>query len=455
MFDFLLSEEKKMRRHAANWLEVAERVYHFRRDLLPAAQVQQLVAATGDLKLRLKDKADASKLKIAIEKLEDVLRQTGGRIYPTSSLVENVEFLLVAAIVILGLRAYFVQPFKIPTNSMWPTYYGMTHELIRPGEEHGTLAQVGRFLAFGATHYELKAPADGEVMVPVVPYTNGEYGMPYSIKPGRMLGVIPTTRREYTFFVDGTPVRLETPGDFGFERVLDDAFGFGKPARFGAQLREQIRLHPAPETATMYFSSGGREHERRINLLPIGKKVRKGETIVSFDILTGDLLFVDRVTYNFFPPKVGQGFVFKTENIDAPDMKDRNTGEQIRQYYIKRLVGTPGDRLEVRVPKPTRDGANDTVDSAGQLLRNGAPITGADAFVANAERRGLYRGYTNIGLLGVGKVAEVPANNYMAMGDNSPESADSRYWGFVPNKDVVGKPLFIYYPLTRRWGLAK
>ena len=57
-----------------------------------------------------------------------MLRRTGGAIYPKSSLVENVEFFLVAAIVILGIRTYFLQPFKIPTNSMWPTYNGMTPE---------------------------------------------------------------------------------------------------------------------------------------------------------------------------------------------------------------------------------------------------------------------------------------------------------------------------------------
>ena len=49
------------------------------------------------------------------------MRRTGGAIYPKTALIENVEFFLVAAIVILGIRTYFVQPFKIPTNSMWPT----------------------------------------------------------------------------------------------------------------------------------------------------------------------------------------------------------------------------------------------------------------------------------------------------------------------------------------------
>ena len=55
-----------------------------------------------------------------------MLRAHGGKIYPQSTLVEYVEFFLVAAIVILGLRAYFVQPFKIPTGSMQPTLMGDT-----------------------------------------------------------------------------------------------------------------------------------------------------------------------------------------------------------------------------------------------------------------------------------------------------------------------------------------
>jgi hypothetical protein len=126
VFSFLYSEQKKMRQTAENWLEVADRVFKYRRDQLNESQTKKLLGATGELKLRLKEKADASKLKMSVESLEGILRDTGGRIYPVSSIVENVEFFLVAAIVILGLRAYFVQPFKIPTNSMWPTYYGMT-----------------------------------------------------------------------------------------------------------------------------------------------------------------------------------------------------------------------------------------------------------------------------------------------------------------------------------------
>ncbi|MBI2515551.1 MAG: signal peptidase I [Opitutae bacterium] len=444
-----------MRRHAANWLEVADRVYKFRRDQLTGTQGQQLVAAAGELKLRLKERADASKLKLAIERLEVALRDVGGRHYPASSLVENVEFFLVAAIVILGLRAYFVQPFKIPTNSMWPSYYGMTHELIEEGKEPGALGRLGRLLAFGATNYSVTAPASGEVLAGVVAYDSNYVRMIGSEKTGRSLLLFPSAHKEYTFMVNGSPAKLEVPADFDLDRVLEEKLGL-KRGTLGDYLLRQARTMGAKlESSAMTVRLGGRSREARVYWVPLNRTVQAGAKILSFDILTGDLLFVDRITYNFAPPKVGQGFVFKTENIHSPSMEDA-AGNQIQQYYIKRLVGLPGDKLEVRAPNGAynRDGGARAGDTGGQLFRNGAPITGAEAFAANAKRLGKFPGYTGIGLLEFGRVAEVPAHSFMALGDNSPASLDSRYWGFIPEKDVVGKPLFIYYPLTSRWGIA-
>jgi len=193
--------------------------------------------------------------------------------------------------------------------------------------------------------------------------------------------------------------------------------------------------------------------ERTVYWVPTGKKVKKGESVMSFDILTGDLLFVERISYNFVQPKVGSGFVFKTGNIRSPEMQDV-AGNQISQYYVKRLVGTPGDTLEIKAPV---------------LYRNGKPVEGSDAFGKNARREGKYPGYTNNtggpvmldgvqvsdGTLPPGGTVTVPANSFFALGDNSPRSKDSRFWGFVPEKDVVGRPLFIYFPLTSRWGPAR
>ncbi len=439
-----------MRQNAANWLEVADRVYKFRRDQLSEAQNQKLLGAATAVKLRLKEKADASKLKLAVESLEGVLRDTGGRIYPQSSLVENVEFFLVAAIVILGLRAYFIQPFKIPTNSMWPSYYGMTAEVFKAGEEPGLVRKVARLLTLGASNYTVTAPVDGEVTVPV--FRNGQVA--FTERAGRSLGVFPTLMREYTFMVGGQPAKVTVPADFQgeFEQVLDESFKGASPS-FYSVLQSSAAKHPDAERSTMVVRGGAQPVERTVYWLPIGKLVKKGEALLSFDILTGDLLFVDRMSYHFVQPMVGSGFVFKTGNIHSPEMQDA-AGNQISQYYVKRLVGTPGDTLEIKAPV---------------LYRNGKPIEGSDAFGKNARREGKYPGYTNNaggpmlvdgviasdGTMPAGGTVTVPPNSFFALGDNSPRSKDSRFWGFVPEKDVVGRPLFIYFPLTSRWGPAK
>ncbi len=425
-----------MRKHAANFLAVSSRVYKFRRDRLNDIQKQRLQAAIGELKTLLKERAAANKLKTGIEKLETLLCEVGGRHYPMDAIVGNVEFFLVAAIVILGLRAYFVQPFKIPTNSMWPTYYGITYELFTPATEPGLLEKVGRLAAFGAIHHEAVAPCNGEVWLPVLIYGSYNTATLYRTeKSGRIFGVFPTTRREYLVSVGSDYAHIEVPIDFNFDKVLQEKYG----KSVEEIVQDYICRGKIPETSMMPFAMDGVSKNVLVYWIPTGQQVKLGEKVVSFDILAGDLLFVDRITYNFFRPKVGQGFVFKTENIHSPEMENFN-GMQIRQYYIKRLVGTPGDTLEVKAP---------------ELWHNGAPITGAAAFRKNAMQGEKYPGYTAVRLLIPGHQVAVPEHNYFVMGDNSPESADSRYWGFVPEKDVVGRPLFIYYPLTSRWGPAR
>jgi signal peptidase I len=427
MFGWFASQEKKMREHAGNWLELADKVYHYRRDVLPEAEVQQLQGRTSELQVMLKERAGAEKLKLGIERLEEVLRRTGGAIYPKSALVENVEFFLVAALVILGIRAYFVQPFKIPTNSMWPTYSGMTPEVFaRQEDEPGIIARGLRLVTFGAQRYSMNAPASGEVLIPIVG-GGSRVMIPFRNVPGRTWLVLPTTLKEYTLVVGGRPVTVEVPADFDFEWAVRDAFfpeernsrdpGGTDLARLIARQRDTIS------------AEGG-----QIRFLRTGKNVRAGERVLAFDIITGDQLFVDRMSYHFVPPSVGDGFVFRTGNIPGIAQVYGD------QYYIKRLVGTPGDTLEVK--------------DYG-LLRNGKPITGAKVFAGNAERSGNYVGYRNEGLLAKGETLKVGAYQYFAMGDNSANSADGRVWGFVPAKDVVGRPLAVYFPFTKHWGPAR
>jgi signal peptidase I len=426
--------EQQMRENASNWLELGDKVYHYRRDVLPATQVAELQSHLNGLRAACKARQNAANLKLEIEALEEVLRRTGGAIYPKTALVENVEFFLVAAIVILGIRTYFIQPFKIPTNSMWPTYYGMTSEVFpTPADEPSAIKSAARVAAFGAWPHRLDAPTDGEILVPI---RSGGRGMVYSrFVPGRTWLVIPTTLREYTLLVDDQPVKVKLPIDFDFDWTVSEAFfplkGNFNIGKFAQEVDRLLKDHQFVDRKV---------NGETVRCLRTGRKVRKGERVLAFDEMTGDQLFVDRVSYHFVRPQVGQGFVFRTGGIMSDDMRERDTGQQIDQYYIKRLVGTPGDTLEIK---------------SSTLFRNGEPITGASAFEGNARLLGKYSGYQAMGRLSPGNKLSVGPKQFFAMGDNSPSSLDSRYWGFVPAKDVAGRPLFIYYPFTKRWGPAR
>lgn len=446
MFGLFASQEKKMRSHAANWLELAEKVFHFRRDVLPPNEVAEIQARSAQLKGELKEGSDSAKLKLSIEALELVLRRTGGKVYPKSSLVENVEFFLVAAIVILGIRTYFVQPFKIPTNSMWPSYYGMTPEVFKTkADEPGALAQMARFVAFGARAKRLDAPQDGEVLIPLAQIT-AEAAVPlYRIVNGRSWLVFPTKLKEYVLFVNESPVTVTVPIDFDFDWALAEAY-FHQPTNLAATIHQYRKKKQLVARNVML---GGQMQQ--VVFLPTGHKVKAGERILAFDLMTGDQLFVDRMSYHFVQPSVGSGFVFRTGNIPGI------YGTHGDQYYIKRLVGVPGDTLEIvkggsKVKDSVENGFSS--DPSGVLLRNGQPISGSTAFDKNNNRVGLYRGYFAIESMTFGNKIEVPENKYFALGDNSGNSSDGRFWGFVPEKDVVGRPLMIYFPFTRRWGPA-
>lgn len=433
MFGFFASQHSKTRKLASDWLELADKVFHYRRDILPPADLTALIAAAGQVRTLLKEKADTAKLKLGIDGLESVLRRVGGSHYPKSSLVDNVEFFLVAAIVILGLRAFYVQPFKIPTNSMWPSYYGMTGAvyLDKADEPSAAMRALG-FATLGAKTRRIDAPASGEVLLPLG--GGGSRGViAYNEVPGRSWFVFPAKLREYHFFVGDRSTTVRVPLDFDMDWVLRDTFFPDDSRSMGEIVSEQFEKRRL--VSGQVNTSRG---QTTIQFVRTGKTVRTGERLLSFDILTGDQLFVDRVSYHFVPPKVGQGFVFRTDNIDSPRMRTA-TGQQVESYYIKRLAGLPGDRLRI---------ANDT------LYRNGKPIEGSEAFVKNARREDHYVGYRAQGDFANGEEVTVADNEYYALGDNSANSEDSRYWGGVPLKDAIGRPLFIYYPFTKRWGPA-
>ena len=110
------------------------------------------------------------------------------------------------------------------------------------------------------------------------------------------------------------------------------------------------------------------------------------------------------------------------------------------KYFIKRIGGTGGDNISIQ---------------DGKLYLDDIGRDEVTVFRKNNNKEENYRGYNAQGLLCEGANFVVPNDHFFALGDNSFNSYDSRYFGPVTKNAVVGRPIFIYYPFTKRWGLPK
>jgi signal peptidase I len=160
------------------------------------------------------------------------------------------------------------------------------------------------------------------------------------------------------------------------------------------------------------------------------------------NLMVGDHMLVDRMAYSD-PGPVGRKLLPYRE-IERGDIIAFLFPEDIRQTYVKRVIGIPGDRIRLE---------------NGQVIRNGVRLlepytqhiaTYPDAYRDNfpafpPDRSTTPRGRAMFaGHVRNGEVI-VPPGTLFALGDNRDNSLDSRYWGFVPREYVVGKPLLVYW----------
>src|SRR5690606_13382762 len=111
--------KRKWRRQAEEWVRLARKVEDYRKDILPENHLTGLRQARHELEaLNQNPDTAPEQLEKAWNQLEPHLKRCGGHFYPRSFWAENTEMLLVAAIIVIGIRTFFFQPFKIPTNSM-------------------------------------------------------------------------------------------------------------------------------------------------------------------------------------------------------------------------------------------------------------------------------------------------------------------------------------------------
>lgn len=351
-------------------------VLHERRDLMRAEEVEAVWRAIGKLKEAIGRRAAKSE----IEALSAELEALAGRYIPQPKHPvwrENVEVLLVTILLFGALRAYFLQPFKIPTASMQPTLYGITAESL-DGAFPGWAQRVGEFFFLGRNYIEVRSQKDDVVV-----------GL-----------------KEKTFlnFLTFTTIEMER------QRLTVFA-----PA---APLHQHFGVHP-------------------------GRVYRAGEVIARGRIDTGDVLLVDKMSYHFRSPRLGEVFVFKTVGI--PRIQETLPAGVDSQHYIKRLAGLPGQVLRIEPP---------------DLLIDGEPAR-PEGLRRVMSRENGYRGYSNRMESGVAfpflgnpqETFRVPPHSYFALGDNSYQSSDSRNWGVVPERSLTGPAFLVLWPLSGRWGL--
>jgi signal peptidase I len=385
-------------RQATDMCKHVEKLLNAQRDILSAQAVEAVTAAIGETRAAIDSNASDEALDKQMAKLEEAATKWI-KPYPHSEWRENIEVFLVAIVVAMGIRTFFLQPFKIPTGSMEPTLYGIECTDLRDQPDFkmpGPLARFWDVIYYGTIYHDITATADGRV---------------------EEVGPLQHTAR----FINKQTIWVRYDGQ---DSLVPYTIWCG------------------PDEDRPGSPSG---LERATGVMP-GTQVSKGQPIVRFKEVTGDHLFVDRITYNFRHPARGDVVVFKTRGIAGIPNQD--------QFYIKRLVGLSGETVSIGDDQHARINGK-RLDTATPHFEN---VYGFDPKAPQREgKTGQYNGHIlqhrgDSLLQTPGDTIEVHAGQLLVFGDNTVNSLDSRYWGPLPQENVIGKSFFVYWPFSERFG---
>lgn len=373
-------------RQANDLCHRVEKILNAQRDLLAPQAIAAVGASIQELRAAA-SQADAKVIETRANDLEASAKKWL-RPYPNASVRENVDVILVALVVALGIRTFFLQPMAIPTGSMQPTLYGITQQDLRTDPASvipGGLTRIFNAVARGIWYYHVTAVEDGVFR------------------------------------------------------------GFQPPQVVGFVKKQAMVV--GDRSYTIWFPPD--ELDRRAGLRR-GDTFRSGQDILKLKVISGDRLFVDRFSYNFRRPARGDIVIFASSGL--PELTQDT-------HYIKRLIGLGGEKIRI---------LNDRhVSINGQELDASTPHFENIYSFKGPPREDHYSGHVNTyAAQRAGRnidaklfpnedaVVTVPEHNYFVLGDNTMNSFDSRYWGFVPQDHIVGKFSFVFWPISPRFGWA-
>ncbi|MBQ4479295.1 MAG: signal peptidase I [Victivallales bacterium] len=384
--------------------EVTRGLLHRNLDLLSTSQTATGEGLLGECTVRLTDAktVTVSELKDLTAKIDKFLLSL-----PLPRKMASVrnffEVLVVAFGVAFSLRSLFIGPFGIPTGSMQPTLYGIHYIRSEAPQDVSLPRRIFDYLNYSQRHLRFVAPADGQL-----DYLDLQAARSMPFFPNTLLTYRSDQGQAYHWLFPATPTDTQ-------KAILEE---------YSAQFQAK---------ALMPWEG------------PPQLKFRQGDVVFNGVMELGDHLFVNRLSLAFKNPRRGQIMVFDTDGIEY------NGSPLAGQYYIKRLVGLPGDTLKIQ-------DRSLWVKPAGETEFHKLDVQDSPGFAKINSQANGYRGYAAIStakyLRFDGEEFTVPDEHYFMLGDNTENSLDSRFWGAVPRKNLVGSPCFVWWPFSNRFGLV-
>ncbi|MEO5716073.1 MAG: signal peptidase I [Luteolibacter sp.] len=398
----------KWKKEALHLAKGARKFMDYKRDILKPDRLAEIQSRREDLLAAIKSK-ELEKVNEASKQLRAVCEKALPFEKPVGWLEENVEVMFVAIVIALGLRAYYLQPFRIPTGSMQPTLNGIIATPLPQDKWPGFPQRMMEKALRGRSYVRVVNDRDRKLAI---------------TKEGRVdiedVQYLHFFSRAELRFTDSAPIMLPAP----------------------ANPCSQIGLNNAIQIAGR---NGG--------ILP------KGTVICEGTVDSGDLVLVDKFSYHFRSPKRGEVFVFDTIGIEGIQ---KRSGEQgAGSHYIKRLCGVPGDTLSIQTPNLLVDGKIAQEFGIQRVIHGEGPYKiNPTGYVLADPREAMHHGKLMQQYLAkpgstltLAATAPQGLREYAALGDNTGNSLDSRYWGSVKEYNLVGPALFSLWPIsTGHWG---
>ena len=158
-------------------------------------------------------------------------------------------------------------------------------------------------------------------------------------------------------------------------------------------------------------------------------------------LLIGDHLLVDKLAYA--PPGPISKYLLPYEHVKRGDIIVFRYPVDIRQTFVKRCMGVPGDRIKLVNKEVYLNGKK--LDEPYVYHKTEYIDSYRDNFPSEPNGRCSEPGQDMLEHHVMNGEVVVPPDSFFAMGDNRDSSLDSRYWGFVPRENIIGKPLIIYW----------